>query len=107
MCESACGRYFCSSSRRIHTRWVSAVLEHVLCGNLEEPGIRVVILELLSRSDITACVVQSCVGRIIPRGMIEKVEGIRPQLYVLLAPGFEVLEPGHIDTLKSRSINLV
>ena len=82
-------------------------LEHILAGQLEEPGIRGVVLEALNTGDLTGGPVQAGVTDWAPTGVIEQVEGVRAELEVLRAPGMEVLEQGHIHALISRTVDLV
>ena len=91
----------------LHTCGLLAALENILCGNLEESRIRRVILELLCGDDITASRIHTRVGWTVPGGMIQKIKGVCTKLYVLLPPGFEVFEAGHVDPLKSRPVDLV
>jgi len=86
---------------------VGCQLENVLQRKLEEPGVGGVVLEEFRARDLSAVRTVVRDGRIRPCRMIEKIEGICPELQILLPPGGEVLEERHVHAIVARTVERV
>src|ERR1700741_2173629 len=85
----------------------SCPLELIFQRQLEEAGIRGVVLECLCVGYIACIRIEVIGGGIAERWMVQYVESIRAELEVLLMPRRKVLEERHIDAIVARSVALI